>query len=205
MVLLGRQIGKNIISKNLHSVTDITLNLTIDQNQKSDYTQTSLPALETHTTNTKRRDEIFRIDFYFPQYEMSRLHNVQHSGFNQTPILAIEEDFDEIAALEWINRNWTLGLWFSAVYVILVFGGKYLMNNKPAFELRSVLAVCSASDAAFSILGTARTLPELLYVVDKYGWKYSVCVIPLTSLVPQNVGDFCTPSPKYLNLAIHCS
>ena len=106
---------------------------------------------------------------------MSQLHNMQPSGFNQTPILAIEKDFDEIAGLEWIERNWTLSLWCSVIYVIVIFGGKYFMDNRPPFELRRILAVWSATNAAFSILGTARVLPELLYVIDKYGWEYSVC------------------------------
>lgn len=89
---------------------------------------------------------------------MSHIYNVKPSGFNQTPILAIEEDFNERVGFEWINQNWTLSTWFSTIYVIFVFGGRYYMDTRLPFELRSILALWSACNAAFSILGTARII-----------------------------------------------
>ena len=106
---------------------------------------------------------------------MSHIYNVKPSGFNQTPILAIEEDFNERVGFEWINQNWTLSIWFSTIYVIFVFGGRYYMDPRLPFELRSILALWSACNAAFSILGTTRMLPELFYVIQHYGWEYSIC------------------------------
>ncbi len=100
---------------------------------------------------------------------------VEPSGFNQTPIFAIEEDFPEIAYYRWINGNWSVSVWLASVYVVLVYIGKRYMNEKPAFDLRFTLAFWSLSLACFSILGTMRTLPELLYVLETHGLEYSVC------------------------------
>ena len=103
------------------------------------------------------------------------LYNVKPSGFNQTALFAFENDFDEIAGFEWINQYWTLSLWVSAVYVILVFAGSRFMNSRPPYGLRSVMTVWSAVNAVFSTMGTIRMTPELIFVIQHYGWEYSIC------------------------------
>ena len=64
---------------------------------------------------------------------------------------------------------------YSALYVVFIFGGKYYMQNRPRFEIRPALALWSAILAVFSIFGAIRTVPEIIYVLDKYGWEFSVC------------------------------
>ncbi len=49
------------------------------------------------------------------------------------------------------------------------------MRDRPRFELRGALALWSALLAVFSVFGSVRTAPELLHVLNKYGWEFSVC------------------------------
>lgn len=49
------------------------------------------------------------------------------------------------------------------------------MERRARFEIRVALAVWSSILAIFSILGAVRTMPELVYVINKYGWEFSVC------------------------------
>ena len=100
---------------------------------------------------------------------------LRDSGFNQTPIFALEENFDGEKFFYWIRENWTLSFWYSVVYLIIIFGVKYVMKDRSALTLRPALALWSAALAVFSIAGSARTIPELIYVLNNYGWNYSIC------------------------------
>ena len=100
---------------------------------------------------------------------------IEKSGFNQTPLFALEEDFDDEQIFYWIKENWTLSIWFSAIYLILIFGGKYLMKDRPPFTIRPALTIWNTFLAIFSTLGAARTIPETVFVLQNYGWKYSIC------------------------------
>nr|WPC85592.1 elongation of very long chain fatty acids protein 3/6 [Hediste diversicolor] len=97
------------------------------------------------------------------------------SDFNYSMVFGFERDFDEESFMQWMLHNWTLCFWYSALYVIIIFGGKYLMEKRPKFDLRPALALWSAILGLFSIMGAARTLPEMVYVIEKYGFTYSVC------------------------------
>jgi len=59
--------------------------------------------------------------------------------------------------------------------MVLVFGGQSLMSTRRAYKLRTTLAVWNILLATFSIVGTIRTLPEMLHVLNKFGFSYSVC------------------------------
>lgn len=49
------------------------------------------------------------------------------------------------------------------------------MSNRPAFRLKKILTIWNISLALFSIIGTLRTLPELLHVLGRFGFYHSVC------------------------------
>lgn len=86
-----------------------------------------------------------------------------------------EEKIDEKSFSQWMSKNWHLCLWSSAVYVVLIFGGKYLMQERPRFDLRPALALWSGLLGIFSFFGAVRTLPELMYVLKKHGFEFSIC------------------------------
>lgn len=64
---------------------------------------------------------------------------------------------------------------YSALYVVLIFGGKYYMQKRPRFEIRPALALWSAILGVFSVFGAIRTVPEMVHVLSNYGWEFSVC------------------------------
>ena len=97
------------------------------------------------------------------------------SDFNYSLIFEFEKNFDEESFMQWMLQNWTLSFWYSALYVILIFGVKYYMGKRPRFEIRQALALWSTILGVFSILGAIRTIPELVYVIRKYGWEFSLC------------------------------
>lgn len=49
------------------------------------------------------------------------------------------------------------------------------MSNRPAFKLKRLLTLWNISLALFSIVGSFRTLPELLHVLRRFGFYHSVC------------------------------
>lgn len=49
------------------------------------------------------------------------------------------------------------------------------MSNRPAYKLKRLLTLWNLSLAIFSIVGTLRTLPELLHVLGRFGFYHSTC------------------------------
>jgi len=97
------------------------------------------------------------------------------SSFNQSAIFPFERQFSEPSFSAWMAENYTLCLWYSALYVVTIFGGKYYMESRPKFELRPALALWSGILGIFSIFGAIRTIPEWWYVISNHGLQYSVC------------------------------
>lgn len=78
--------------------------------------------------------------------------------------------------LEFVKTNWMLSVWFSAVYVIVIFGGQWIMERKDKFGLSSALAIWSGMLAAFSVAGTVRMWPEIVHVLRYEGFYSSACI-----------------------------
>ena len=92
-----------------------------------------------------------------------------------TPMLAFERDFDHDAFHSWIVENWTVTFVYAIAYVILIFLGRGYMSTRSRFELRLPLIIWSAILSIFSIAGAVRTLPELIHLLQNYGFEESVC------------------------------
>lgn len=86
-----------------------------------------------------------------------------------------EENFDNDASIAWINVNKHFSVLLVFLYVVLIFFGKKYMEDRPAFQLRKPLFFWNVVLAIFSIIGTFRMVPELLYVLQEFGFQYSIC------------------------------
>jgi elongation of very long chain fatty acids protein 6 len=87
------------------------------------------------------------------------------------------ELFDLTKSRKWFWKNWTLTLYISAVYVILIYVGQRVMKNRAPFQLRPLLALWNFSLATFSAFAFIRTVPELLHVLQgPNGFHKSVCI-----------------------------
>jgi elongation of very long chain fatty acids protein 6 len=102
------------------------------------------------------------------------------TGVNRT--MAVVFDFEknfhekEPSFMEWMLKNWTKSFIYSLVYIVIVFGGRMYMENRPRYELRPALTTWSAVLGAFSFMGALRTWPELIYNIYEHGLQHSVCV-----------------------------
>jgi len=100
----------------------------------------------------------------------------QDQNVSYTYIMPFEEEFDASAARDWMEEHWRQGLAYSsAAYLLLVFGGTKIMENRPAFVLRGPLTLWNIFLAIFSIMGAARTIPELVHTLNHYGFYHSLC------------------------------
>ena len=95
---------------------------------------------------------------------------------NYSYVFQFEDEFDHIEAKDWFTRYWTICFYYVGVYMLVIFTGQQLMANRPRYELRGALIVWNLLLAAFSIIGTCRTIPEFVHVLREYGLYYSVCV-----------------------------
>jgi len=63
----------------------------------------------------------------------------------------------------------------AVIYASFLFYGQRYMRDRPAFDLRMPLALWSGVLAIFSILGAARSIPELIYTIREYSFHHSMC------------------------------
>ena len=95
---------------------------------------------------------------------------------NYSVVFAFERDHSEKKFHNYISQHWTDTYAFSAIYVLIVFGGKFLMKDRPKYDLRLLLALWSGILAIFSIFGAIRTIPELVTSISHHSLQYSVCI-----------------------------
>ncbi|XP_041707778.1 elongation of very long chain fatty acids protein 6-like [Coregonus clupeaformis] len=86
-----------------------------------------------------------------------------------------ERKFDEKGALEWMQENWSKSFMFCGLYAAIIFGGQHFMRERPKLNLRRPLVLWSLSLAIFSIIGAVRTGWYMFHVLNKSGFKQSVC------------------------------
>lgn len=94
---------------------------------------------------------------------------------NMTYLFSSEKMHDVQAFDDYMRRHWSDSILYSGVYLIVIFGGKYAMEDRERFELRPYLALWSGLLAVFSIFGAMRTAPELYWALSKHGFEYSCC------------------------------
>ena len=94
---------------------------------------------------------------------------------NISYMFSFEKTHDSRAFFEFMLQHWADSFVFSAIYIVLIFSGQFYMKNRTRFELRPYLALWSGMLAVFSILGTMRTVPELVWSLRNHGFEYSYC------------------------------
>lgn len=101
--------------------------------------------------------------------------NYSSLTINYTVSFDIEQGIDYSSVSQWMKDNWQNTFLYSGVYMLVIFIGRFLMQSRQRFELRTALLTWNVSLAVFSLLGTLRTVPALLWVLRTHGWKYSIC------------------------------
>lgn len=87
-----------------------------------------------------------------------------------------EKDWSSGANWTQVSRIfWNAAIIASIVYMILVFGGARIMKNRKPFDLKGPLAIWNFILAAFSIIGTIRMVPHLVYGMLANDGSYFFC------------------------------
>jgi len=95
--------------------------------------------------------------------------------YNSTYMFKFEQTHNVEEFQKYMREHWQDTFVYSVVYLIVVFGTQFYMNSRKRLELRPYLAFWSGILALFSIIGSIRTVPELVYNLQKYGFEFSLC------------------------------
>jgi len=62
-----------------------------------------------------------------------------------------------------------------ALYGLSIYSGKQYFKNRPAWDLRSLLALWNLGLSVFSIVGFTRTAPQAIHNLAHYSWYDNLC------------------------------
>ena len=91
------------------------------------------------------------------------------------PIRYVEARFDIPNGLEYLRNYWFSSVICSILYLTIIFGGQYVMAERPAFSLRKPLILWNIGLAIFSIFGIFSNGPRLFHDLYSHGFTYSIC------------------------------
>lgn len=88
-----------------------------------------------------------------------------------------EKSFKHGQIWEFVSDNKMLSVWSSVAYVVVIFGGRWIMERKERYGLSNALALWSGMLAIFSVMGTVRMWPEIIHVLRYEGLHASACTL----------------------------
>lgn len=86
-----------------------------------------------------------------------------------------ESSFARDFQRRWMHENWHIAVHVSLIYIVAIFAGRRLMQNRPGYNLRIPMAVWNFALAAFSAAGTIRCFPEFVHILATEGMQQSYC------------------------------
>ena len=86
-----------------------------------------------------------------------------------------EKNFSALPGLRFAKAHPLLPWAICAAYVILVFGGRRAMRDRPKLGLARPLAAWNAGLSLFSFAGACRTVPPLLYNLGFRPFHETIC------------------------------
>ena len=103
-------------------------------------------------------------------------HDLIGSLMEPVPIInQLQSKFDSAKALDWLFDYFHMSIICSVIYLVLLYSGIKLMENKPAYKLHRPLLMWNVGLAIFSFCGAISLLPYLIHAVIKYGLSFSMC------------------------------
>lgn len=115
-------------------------------------------------------------------------------------MLYIEKTFDAESARIWFDSVKHVAPVSAVIYIILTFGVRSYMQNRPGYQLRGPLFCWNVALAVFSIIGTIRTVPIFVDVLSNEGWMYSICNSSVYTGAQTAVWVFAFVSSKLIEL-----
>ena len=91
------------------------------------------------------------------------------------PWFGLEADFEEEVFCSWTEKSFVWIVFLVLVYVALAHEGKTFMRDHPGFDLRTPSILWSGSMAVVNILGSLKSVSELMNILQTQGWRASLC------------------------------
>lgn len=88
-----------------------------------------------------------------------------------------EKTVDAKKTVIWMKENWQQSIYWSAIYVSIIFTLQRIMKNRKPLDLKIPLVMWNSSLALFSIISSIRMVPILIKVIYEMGFTFSVCFI----------------------------
>ena len=99
----------------------------------------------------------------------------EFAEFHEIPF-AFESNSGYLNFMRWFRRDWASSLNYVVIYLVLIVLLRGWMRNREKFELKKTIALWNFGLALFSIVGTVRTLPELVRLLGlQSGFHRSAC------------------------------
>ena len=115
---------------------------------------------------------------------LSQTHH-EYTSVSLCPLRALtlilfrfEKNYDPVSVLNWMQQNNYVPVVACFLYYVLIFGGKYLMEEKQPWKWRKTLALWNLGLSAFSWIGMARTSPQLLHNLSTMTLRDNLCRDP---------------------------
>lgn len=87
-----------------------------------------------------------------------------------------EKKYDVLPILDWMaHNNYVIPIAAILVYLLVCYFGQKLMKNRDSFDMRQILALWNLALALFSIYGTIRVVPHLLFKFTEITFEESIC------------------------------
>ena len=87
----------------------------------------------------------------------------------------IELRFDERRAIAWMRGHWYMSFVYSAIYLLLIYLGRKLMEGRSKYDLRTALCCWSAGLSLYSFYAVYRIAPIAYGMVYFGGFQHAVC------------------------------
>jgi len=130
-------------------------------------------------------------DAAFKQLDADFMGVLRTTIGEQKTLWDVEDNFDKDPWVTWLRARWMDSFVYAAIYVVVIFGGQYLMKKRERFELTLTLTLWNVVLAGFSIMGAIRCTSELFFTLTNKGLHDPSSTCPFTT-VPQDCGSFCS-------------
>lgn len=74
-----------------------------------------------------------------------------------------------------MHNHWTDTFYYNVIYVIVIFTLKKFMQNRQPYKMKIPVVTWNIILATFSVMGTVRTMPDLIYSLSHHGIHHSIC------------------------------
>jgi hypothetical protein len=90
--------------------------------------------------------------------------------------------------LQWMQHHSAIPIIASVLYVGMIFGGRLLMKNRPAWNCRKSMAAWNLGLSLFSFVGMIRTLPQLVHNLTSMSIRDNFCKDPSVTFFSGTTG-----------------